>query len=104
MTENMKIAISAVNKFQYFAWNFNSVAHEWKDSSGNHRKCVVPEFLVKVNWTCGFGHILNKWKNATKSNNPDAYLPAFYKELDRYNRTLLLEWVVANYNGEQKIF
>lgn len=47
--------------------------------------------------------MLSKWKIATHDANANSYLVKFYAELDVENRLLLLEWVMANYNDEQKI-
>lgn len=43
------------------------------------------------------------WKIATHDANANSYLVKFYAELGVENRLLLLEWVMANYNDEQKI-
>lgn len=103
MTKNMEIAITAINKWFYFAFNYETILHEWKSVTGEHRSEHLPGFLVEAKWTCNFDHMLSKWNQATKSQNPSAYLMNFYGELDIPNRIALIEWLMANYNGEKKI-
>lgn len=103
MTENMKTAIKAINKWVFFGWNYTCVDHIWTDGSGHAHHEVVPQFLVAINWNCGFDHILSKWHIATRTKNSNAYLVEFYAELSIENRALLLEWVMEHYDDERKI-
>lgn len=103
MTENMKIAITAINKFIFFSWNYDVVQHHWKTIHGDNRKEYVPRFLAEVKWNCNFDHIYGKWRLATASENPHEYMMKFYAEMGNENRVLMLEWIVENYNGERKI-
>ena len=48
MTENMKIAIEAINKWVYFGWNYETVRHEWKSEFDTVWNDYVPRFLVEV--------------------------------------------------------
>lgn len=50
MTENMKIAVTAINKFMFFSWNYEVVQHQWKTVHGDNRKEYVPRFLAEVNY------------------------------------------------------
>ena len=102
MTENMKAAIVAVNKWLYFGWNFNSVLHTWNNGAGEQTR-ALPQFLVETKWNCNLNHMIGKWNSAIQCGNPDAYLTRFYAELDTENRQALIEWVMNNYNGELKI-
>ena len=99
MTENMKIAMTAINKWLFHGWNYESVLVETASFKG-----CVPQFLKEVKWTCNLDHMIEKWHHAVKSRNTDAYLPAFYANLDGDNRKLLLEWILQNYNGEKPLF
>ena len=103
MTENMKLAIEAINKWFYFSMNYDMILHSWESVQGFHRCEVVPKFLVEAKWTCNFDHILSKWNTATVSSSPSAYLTNFYAELDSPNCIALIEWLMTNYNGERKI-
>lgn len=104
MTECLKTAIIAINKWFYFAMNYETISHEWESISGERRVEYLPRFLKEAKWTCNLDHMLAKWNMATQSKNPYAYLMNFYAELDEANRKALLEWVMENYNGERKIF
>lgn len=103
MTNEMEIALKAINKWVFFGWNYSCVNHEWSGVIGETRREVVPRFLTEIQWTCNFDHMLSKWKTATRSGNPDAYLVNFYADLSNENRILLLKWVMENYNDEPKI-
>lgn len=103
MTENLQIAIKAINKWFYFAMNYKTILHNWTSVSGEYRSEYIPDFLVEAKWTCNLDHMLSKWNVATQSRNPSAYLIDFYAELDNANRIALLEWLMANYNGEKQI-
>lgn len=101
MTEEMRIAIMAINKWVFFGWNYNHIHLEWTDMYGNRRSESVPEFIANIKWTCGFEHILSKWNWLNKDG--DGRLVAFYAELGNENRRLLLEYVMKHYNDERKI-
>lgn len=103
MTENMRTAITAINKWFYFAMNYESVSHEWTSINGELRREHIPIFLKEVKWTCNLDHMFSKWNMATGLHDASAYLMDFYAELDNNNRIALLEWVMANYNSEKKI-
>lgn len=103
MTENMKTAIKAINKWVFFGWNYTCVDHIWTDCNGHAHHEVVPQFLVDIHWSCNFDHMLSKWHLAVKDGNTDAYLVKFYAELGIENRILLLEWVMEHYNDERVI-
>ena len=103
MIKNIETAIKAINKWVFFGWNYSCVPHEWVGANGEKKSEYVPEFLKEIKWNCNFDHMVSKWHLATRDKNADSYLVKFYAELSAYNRKLLLEWVVRNYNGEQKI-
>lgn len=103
MTESIKTAIKAINKWIFFGWNYPSIEHEWTNIHGEKKFEVVPVFLTEIKWTCNFDHILSKWHIATRTKNSNAYLVEFYAELGNENRQLLLKWVIDNYNDERTI-
>lgn len=104
MTNQIQMAINAINKWIFFGWNYSCVEHEWTDANGNKRIEVLPRFLVEVKWTCNFDHMLSKWRLATHNTDSHSYLVRFYAELGAENCRLLLEWVMENYHDERKIF
>lgn len=103
MTESIKTAIKAINKWIFFGWNYPSIEHEWTNIHGEKKFEVVPVFLTEIKWTCNFDHILSKWHIATRTKNSNAYLVEFYAELGNENRRLLLKWAIDNYNDERTI-
>ena len=48
--------------------------------------------------------MIDKWNEACRPRNTDAYLVKFYANLDNDNRRILLEWVLQNYTDERKLF
>ena len=104
MTENMQIAITAINKWLYFGWNYEIIHHKWNSTNGEQKEEWLPAFLVKAQWTCNFDHMLDKWNKVTQSGNTNSYLTQFYAELDTTNCKILLEWIMQNYQGEKKLF
>ncbi len=101
MTDNMKIAMAAINKWAYFSLNYKVVPYT--KSNDDNEVIYLPEFIVTIKWTCPISHMIGKWKSATRSNDPYTYLIHFYIELDSQNSILLLEWVMNNYNDEIKL-
>ena len=74
------------------------------DYNDGTKTITIPQFLAKAKWTCNLPHMIEKWKNACQSRNPDAYIVNFYANLDGNNRKILLEWVLQNYTDERKLF
>lgn len=101
--KDLAIAVEAVNKWLFFGWNFQMTSHEWFGIGGEQHVAYVPTFLKEVDWNCCFDHIYSKWIDITENNEPDAYLVRFYAEIGAIGRRRLIEWVMNNYNGEQKI-
>lgn len=104
MTESMQIALTAINKWMYFGWNYKTIPHEWKSGNGELKTGNFPEFLVKAKWTCNFDHMAGKWAAAIRTDDCHSYLSRFYAELDTDNRRALLEWVMEHYQDERKLF
>ena len=103
MTENMKLAIYAINKWMYLGWNYKSVEYSRPISGGRSEIIVVPDFLIGVKWTCTTDHMINKWRACCHQTGPYGYLSKFYAELDAENSRRLITWVMENYNGEKSI-
>lgn len=94
--------IQGINRFLFCNWNFESVTYDL-NVSGNVHHVVVPRVIVEAEWNCNVSHMINKWFEATKSGNPDAYFPRFYAELSSDNRRTFLTWIVNHYKGGQKL-
>lgn len=100
MTENMKIAMMAINKWVFFSLNYSMVVHQYTTSFGTEHSVIVPQFLVEAKWNCSFKHMLDKWNEVIRYKDSRTYLLRFYCELSTANRIALLEWVVKNYHNE----
>lgn len=111
MTENMKIAIEAVNKWFYFTQNFEMAHYSWtragwvpcENPQDDICDRFLPEFIFKVRWTCGPDHIVDKWEAAVTCAGWRGAPLHFYGALDNTNRVALIEYVMANYNQDLKI-
>ena len=101
MTENMKIAMSAINKWFYYAMNYDVIPVEVADFDGD-RAMMLPDFFNAFPKDLR-KHLAGKWNAYYEDYGSYAVLMAFYGELDGNNRKLLLEWVLNNYNDEQKL-
>lgn len=83
------ISLIAINKWMFFIYNYD------------------PYFIEKVwgkreqyNLT---DHLCKKFDALYESKGVYGVIPAFYGELDWGNRIKLMEWVMDNYNSEQKL-
>ena len=85
MTESIKTAIKAINKWVFFGWNYQCIQHEWVAANGDWRTGAVPQFLAEVRWTCNFDHMYQKWCTAINDTDTNSYLVTFYAELDDRN-------------------
>lgn len=105
MTTDEKIitSIKGINKWVFFNLNYATVSHKWIDECGNERCEQVPQFLIEVEWTCHFNHMMKKWREALQTKDSSAYLIRFYMELDTTNREAMLEWILHNYNDEKEL-
>ena len=100
MTENIKTAMTAINKWFYYAMNYPVVAVEVETFDG-----IKTEYLpdcFKAFPKVLRAHLAKKWDALYERYGSRAVLMAFYGELDWSNRKLLVEWVLDNYNDEQK--
>ena len=101
MTENIKTAMLAINKWFYYAMNYPVVAVEVETFDGT-KKEYLPDCFNAFPKTLR-AHLAKKWDSLYGLYGSRAVLMAFYAELDWNNRKLLMEWVLNNYNDEQKM-
>lgn len=101
MTENTKTAIIAINKWFYYAMNYNVVPIEIEDYQGK-REEYLPDCFNAFPKSLR-GHLAGKWNSLYESYGSRAVLMAFYAELSSDYRKDLIKWVMENYNDEQKM-
>ena len=89
MTDTMRNSMVAINKWQYFMYNY---PYNFIESVWGERK---PYNLTD--------HLSNKFDALYESKGSYGVIPAFYAELDGNNKKRLMEWVLNNYNDEQKL-
>lgn len=101
MTENIKIAMQAINKWFYYAMNYRVVEVEVADFDGNHTE-YLPDFFNAFPLHMR-KHLAGKWNSLYEDYGSRAVLMAFYGELSSNYRKDLMLWVLENYNDEQKL-
>lgn len=101
MTENTKIAMTAINKWFYYAMNFNVVPIEVETFDGVKTE-YLPDCFNAFPKSMR-GHFANKWNYGYKEYGSRGVLMWFYGELSTNYRKDLMEWVLNNYNDEQKL-
>ena len=101
MTENTKTAMTAINKWFYYAMNYPVVEVEVADYQGT-RKEYLPDCFNAFPKTLR-AHLAKKWDTLYGLYGSRAVLMAFYAELSSNYRKDLMEWVLNNYNDEQKL-
>lgn len=101
MTENTKTAMLAINKWFYYAMNYPVVEVEVVDFDGT-KKEYLPDCFNAFPKTLR-AHLAKKWDTLYGLYGSRAVLMAFYAELSPNYRKDLMEWVLNNYNDEQKL-
>lgn len=101
MTENTKIAMQAINKWFYYAMNYNVVQVEVETFDGT-KKIYLPDCFNAFPKTLR-AHLAGKWDFLYNKYGSRAVLMAFYAELSSNYRKDLMEWVLNNFNDEQKL-
>lgn len=101
MTENTKTAMIAINKWIYYTLNYNVVDVEVQDFDGTHTELLpdcfngFPMHMRK--------HLAGKFSEYYDSVGSYGVMTKFYANLDKNYQKLLMEWVLNNYNDEQKM-
>ena len=101
MTENTKTAMIAINKWFYYAMNYNVVPVEIETFDGT-KKEYLPDCFNAFPKTLR-AHLAKKWDTLYGLYGSRAVLMAFYAELSSNYRKDLMKWVLENYNDEQKL-
>lgn len=101
MTDNLKIAMVAINKWFYYAMNYRVVEVEVSTFDGD-TKMWLPDFFNAFPKTMR-AHFASKWNYGYEEYGSRAVLMWFYGELSTNYRIDLMEWVLENFNDEQKL-
>ena len=101
MTENMKVAMTAINKWVFYCLNYNVVEVEVADFDGNKKEYLPDCFNAFPMWVRK--HLAGKFHTYYEDCGGYGAMTKFYANLDDTNRKLVLEWVVGNYKDEQKM-
>ena len=83
-----KNALIAINKWNYFIYNFpsNFIEQVWADD---------PSLAA---------HFRGKFNYYEKQYGGYGCIPALYGELGNNNRKKLMQWVMDNFNDEQRLY
>lgn len=84
-----KEALIAINKWVYFALNYPS---DFIEKVWGERK---PYNLTD--------HLIGKFNDYYDRYGSNGAVTAFYANLDQSNQIKLMDWVMSNYNDEQKL-
>ena len=101
MTENMQIAMRAINKWFYYAMNYRVVEVEVADYAGERTE-MLPDFFNAFPKYLR-GHLAGKWNALYEDYGSRAVLMAFYAELSTNYRKDMMRWILENYNDECKL-
>lgn len=103
-TEIDNIALKAINKFIYYALNYESNQSVYVLG----KTYYVPKFLTDIAWGCATSHLVGKWVelvNEQESGDIDSYgiMLRFYISLDNDCKTKFINWILDNYKGELRL-
>lgn len=96
---DMELMMIGVNRFIYHSWNYQLSQKPVKVDGKN---VIIPRFVLEVEWDCPTQHMVDKWVEATMTEDPHSYMSHFYSGLGTTNRMKLISWVMENYSDEMK--
>lgn len=101
MTENMKTAMVAINKWYYYAMNYNVVPIEVSTFEGEVTM-MLPDFFKALPKSMR-KHFAEKWNYGYETYGSRAALMWFYGEISGDYRKDIMAWVLDNYTDEVKL-
>lgn len=101
MNESMKTAITAINKWFFYAMNYKVVEVEVITFLGE-RTMMLPDFFNAFPKSMR-KHFAEKWEYGYNEYGSRAALMWFYGQISSGYRVMLIEWIMENFNDEQKI-
>ena len=90
----------AINKWFYYAMNYNVVEIEVENFDGTKKEYLPDCFNAFPKYLRA--HLAKKWDTLYGLYGSRAVLMAFYAELSDNYRKDLIQWVMDNYNDEHK--
>ena len=99
---NANIALIAINKFFFYAMNYPLIPINYKSIDGTEKEAYLPSFF-KAFPAYLVEHLKGKWDYACNECGSYGAIMYLYGELDGDNRNLMLNYIIGNYNGEQRI-
>lgn len=102
MVQTLNTSIVAINKFFFYAQNYPCVRIEYRSCSGEWKYDYLPDFFKAFDMYL-IEHLRSKWLNACERTDSYGFVMKFYGELDGTNRQKMLQYIMENYNDEQKI-
>ena len=94
--------IIGINKFFYYAMNYPLVRIEYHSIDGTTKSDYLPDFFKAFDFHM-IEHLRGKWLNACERTDSYGFVMKFYGELDSTYRKQMLNYIIENYNDEQKI-
>lgn len=103
VNETLQLCEVAINKFLYYSQNWDNCNLEYKSLNGEIVRKCMPGFFQALHFHCSTEHMVNKFEHLYETYGCKAALAMFYFELNYQNRRELLEYILTNYNGEQRL-
>ena len=91
-------SFESINRFFYFSMNYAVNHYDWADIWGDKHSGYLPDFIMKVDWSCSRTHMINKWRSVEDNFNAYSRMNAFYADIDNDNRQRLVDWIMENYH------
>lgn len=101
--DKLNIGLISINKFIFYSLNYQTIVFKVKDDNDKDENRYLPDFFTAFYGESIFNHLADKWVDS--SNKTDGYgrVIRFYTELSSELRKKMLDYIINNYNDEQKI-
>ena len=103
VNDTLQLCEVAINKFLYYSQNWDNCDLEYKSLNGEIVRKCMPGFFQALHFPCSTEHMVSKFEHLYETYGCRAALAMFYFELNYQNRRELLEYILTNYNGEQRL-
>lgn len=99
--EDKNSGIIAMNKLVFYALNYSLIPFTITEYGNGERTAYLPDLFQAFDGDMR-SHLASKWLGI-KGVCSRGLIIAFYTELDANNRQKMLDWILENYNDEQRI-